>query len=50
MSVSPADPDAAVKTAVLASYSAMYVEQMKAYRQASAEGTELESGSRVTSP
>ncbi|MFJ8770235.1 hypothetical protein [Streptomyces clavifer] len=27
---------------MLASYSAMWVEQMKAYRQASAEGTELE--------
>ncbi|MFC8230677.1 hypothetical protein [Streptomyces sp. NPDC057287] len=37
-----ADPDAAEKTAVLASYSSMWVEQMKAYRRASAEGTRLE--------
>ncbi|WP_327436461.1 hypothetical protein OG279_37535 (plasmid) [Streptomyces sp. NBC_01201] len=37
-----ADPDAAEKAAVLASYSSMWAEQMKAYRKASAEGTELE--------
>ncbi|MFD9541449.1 hypothetical protein [Streptomyces sp. NPDC060022] len=38
---SPADPDAAVKTAVLTSYTSMWVEQMKAYRKASPEGTRL---------
>ncbi|MGW7587700.1 hypothetical protein [Streptomyces rubiginosohelvolus] len=37
-----ADPDAAEKTAVLASYTAMSREQMKAYRQADASGTDLE--------
>lgn len=36
------DPDAAVKTAVLAAYDGMVTEQAKAYRQASAKGTELE--------
>ncbi|MEU5417393.1 hypothetical protein [Streptomyces clavifer] len=41
-SASPADPDVAVKAAVLASYSAMSREQMKAYRQADATGTDLE--------
>ncbi|MDX2748349.1 MULTISPECIES: hypothetical protein [Streptomyces] len=41
-SASPADPDAAEKTAVLASYTSMWAEQMKAYRKASAEGTALE--------
>ncbi|MFE4861478.1 hypothetical protein [Streptomyces sp. NPDC056670] len=34
--------DAAEKAAVLASYNAMWVEQMKAYRKADAAGTELE--------
>ncbi|CAH9420361.1 putative secreted protein/lipoprotein [Streptomyces globisporus] len=41
-SASPADPDAAEKKAVLASYDAMAREQMKAYRQADAKGTDLE--------
>ncbi|MFJ8770507.1 hypothetical protein [Streptomyces clavifer] len=41
-SVSPVDPDAAVKAAVLASYSSMWVEQMKAYRVASPDGTKLD--------
>lgn len=41
-SVSPAAPDAAEKTAVLASYASMVREQMKAYRQADAKGTDLE--------
>ncbi|GAA2964612.1 hypothetical protein [Kitasatospora cinereorecta] len=41
-SASPADPDAAVKAAVLASYSSMWVEQMKAYRKASPDGTKLD--------
>ncbi|MFC8645441.1 hypothetical protein ACFUC2_32490 [[Kitasatospora] papulosa] len=36
------DPDAAEEAAVLASYSSMWAEQMKAYRKASAEGTRLE--------
>ncbi|WP_405499637.1 hypothetical protein [Streptomyces anulatus] len=36
------DPDAAEKTAVIASYEAMAREQMKAYRQADATGTGLE--------
>ncbi|WP_330321661.1 hypothetical protein OG927_35960 (plasmid) [Streptomyces clavifer] len=39
---SSADPDAAVKTAVLASYTSMWVEQMKAYRVASPDGTKLD--------
>jgi flagellar motor protein MotB len=39
---SSADPQAADKAAVLAAYDAMSVEQAKAYRQASANGTELE--------
>ncbi|MCX4516068.1 hypothetical protein OG402_38325 [Streptomyces anulatus] len=37
-----ADPDAAEKTAVITSYEAMTREQMKAYRQADATGTDLE--------
>ncbi|MEV8597329.1 hypothetical protein [Streptomyces sp. NPDC052012] len=37
----PADPDAAVKAAVLAAYDGMTTEQAKAYRQASAKGTAL---------
>ncbi|MFJ3973398.1 hypothetical protein ACIPYR_35365 [Streptomyces parvus] len=37
-----ADPDAAEKRAVLASYAAMSREQMKAYRKADAKGTDLE--------
>ncbi|MEV3898345.1 hypothetical protein [Streptomyces anulatus] len=37
-----ADPDASEKTAVLASYTAMWTEQMKAYRKADAKGTDLE--------
>ncbi|MCI4041772.1 hypothetical protein [Streptomyces sp. TRM75563] len=37
-----ADPDAAEKTAVLASYTAMWTEQMKAYHKADAKGTDLE--------
>ncbi|MFG3179845.1 hypothetical protein ACGFZC_32945 [[Kitasatospora] papulosa] len=41
-SASPADPDAATKAAVLASYTAMWVEQMKAYRKASPDGTKLD--------
>ncbi|MEU4266168.1 hypothetical protein ACYCCF_30055 [Streptomyces argenteolus] len=40
-SVSLADPDAAVKAAVLEVYSSMWVEQMKAYRKASPDGTKL---------
>lgn len=36
------DPQAAEKAAVLASYTSMWVEQMKAYRVASAKGTDLE--------
>ncbi|MER5556216.1 hypothetical protein ABT001_31885 [Streptomyces sp. NPDC002793] len=36
------DPASAEKTAVLTAYSSMWVEQMKAYRKASAEGTRLE--------
>ncbi|WP_097870342.1 hypothetical protein [Streptomyces sp. rh34] len=36
------DPDAAEKTAVIASYEAMTREQMKAYRKADAKGTDLE--------
>ncbi|MER8199494.1 hypothetical protein ABTY00_36920 [Streptomyces microflavus] len=36
------DPDEAEKAAVLASYAAMAREQMKAYRQADAKGTDLE--------
>lgn len=36
-----ADPQAAEKAAVLASYDAMWVEQMKAYRKADAKGTDL---------
>lgn len=39
---SAADPQEAEKAAVLAAYSSMSAEQMKAYRQASAEGTDLE--------
>ncbi|WP_406396485.1 hypothetical protein [Streptomyces sp. NBC_00887] len=42
VSASPPDPDAADKTAVLASYTAMWVEQMKAYRKASPDGTKLD--------
>ncbi|MEW2337653.1 hypothetical protein AB0932_25260, partial [Streptomyces sp. NPDC006682] len=42
VSASPADPDAAVKAAVLASYTSMWVEQMKAYRVASPDGTKLD--------
>ncbi|MFJ2590868.1 hypothetical protein [Streptomyces sp. NPDC087538] len=38
---SAADPDAADKAAVLASYTSMWGEQMKAYRQADAKGTDL---------
>lgn len=41
-SASPADPDAGEKRAVLASYTAMWTEQMKAYRKADAKGTDLE--------
>ncbi|MEU9095931.1 hypothetical protein [Streptomyces sp. NPDC048428] len=41
-SASPADPNAVEKTAVLASYASMWVEQMKAYRKADAKGTDLE--------
>ncbi|MEU5490883.1 hypothetical protein AB0G98_24435 [Streptomyces sp. NPDC020196] len=41
-SASPADPDAATKAAVLASYTSMWVEQMKAYRVASPDGTKLD--------
>ncbi|MFD9540817.1 hypothetical protein [Streptomyces sp. NPDC060022] len=41
VSASPADPDAAVKNAVLTSYTSMWVEQMKAYRKASPDGTRL---------
>ncbi|MBK3596073.1 hypothetical protein JHN60_28235 [Streptomyces sp. MBT51] len=41
VSTSPPDPDAAVKTAVLGVYSSMWVEQMKAYRVASPDGTKL---------
>lgn len=37
----PADPDAAVKAAVLAAFDGMTTEQAKAYRQASAKGTRL---------
>ncbi|MGW6945114.1 hypothetical protein ACWGF3_39720 [Streptomyces xanthophaeus] len=37
-----ADPQQAEKTAVLAAYSAMSAEQLKAYRVADAKGTELE--------
>ncbi|MFD8952516.1 hypothetical protein ACFV0B_27100 [Streptomyces xanthophaeus] len=37
-----ADPQQAEKTAVLAAYSAMSAEQLKAYRAADAKGTELE--------
>lgn len=37
-----ADPQEAEKTAVLASYSSMWVEQMKAYRKADAKGTDVE--------
>ncbi|MEU5417526.1 hypothetical protein [Streptomyces clavifer] len=40
-SASPADPDAVVKAVVLEVYSAMWVEQMKAYRVASPDGTKL---------
>ncbi|MFB8212911.1 hypothetical protein [Streptomyces sp. NPDC056010] len=40
-SAAPVDPDAAEKRAVLASYSSMWVEQMKAYGKASAKGTRL---------
>ncbi|MCX4417804.1 hypothetical protein OOK43_31700 [[Kitasatospora] papulosa] len=40
-SESPADPDAAEKAAVLASYTLMWMEQMKAYRVASPDGTKL---------
>ena len=40
-SASPADPDAAEKAAVLASYTLMWMEQMKAYRVASPDGTKL---------
>lgn len=39
---SSAAPGTAEKTAVLASYNAMWVEQMKAYRKADASGTDLE--------
>ncbi|MFD9293428.1 hypothetical protein ACFWBV_35335 [Streptomyces sp. NPDC060030] len=39
VSASLADPDAADRTAVLASYTSMWVEQMKAYRVASPDGT-----------
>ncbi|MFJ8982614.1 hypothetical protein [Streptomyces sp. NPDC102282] len=42
VSASPPDPDAADKTAVLASYTSMWVEQMKAYRVASPDGTKLD--------
>ncbi|MEU1932610.1 hypothetical protein ACN6LF_002722 [[Kitasatospora] papulosa] len=41
VSASPADPHAATKAAVLASYTSMWVEQMKAYRVASPDGTKL---------
>lgn len=41
VSASPRDPGAADKTAVLASYTSMWVEQMKAYRKASPDGTKL---------
>ncbi|MCG8971479.1 hypothetical protein JRC61_38950 [Streptomyces sp. CL12-4] len=41
-SSAPADPDTAVKAAVLETYSRMWDEQMKAYRKADAEGTDLE--------
>ncbi|MCX4417807.1 hypothetical protein OOK43_31715 [[Kitasatospora] papulosa] len=41
-SESPADPHAATKAAVLASYTSMWVEQMKAYRVASPDGTKLD--------
>lgn len=37
-----ASADATEKAAVLASYNAMWVEQMKAYRKADAAGTDLE--------
>ncbi|WP_329468521.1 hypothetical protein [Streptomyces sp. NBC_01431] len=37
-----ASPEATEKAAVLASYNAMWVEQMKAYRKADAAGTDLE--------
>ncbi|MFF3531501.1 hypothetical protein ACFYX5_33025 [Streptomyces rubiginosohelvolus] len=37
-----ADPDAEEKKAVLASYTAMWTERMKAYRKAEAKGTDLE--------
>ncbi|MFD7973212.1 hypothetical protein [Streptomyces clavifer] len=40
-SASPADPDAVVKAAVLEVYTSMWVEQMKAYRVASPDGTKL---------
>ncbi|MFJ8770119.1 hypothetical protein [Streptomyces clavifer] len=40
-SASPVDPDAEVKAAVLEVYSSMWVEQMKAYRVASPDGTKL---------
>ncbi|MFE4695336.1 hypothetical protein ACFRH6_35455 [Streptomyces sp. NPDC056749] len=42
VSASPADPDAPTKAAVLASYTSMRVEQMKAYRVASPDGTKLD--------
>ncbi|MFD5426369.1 hypothetical protein [Streptomyces sp. NPDC127084] len=41
-STSAADPQAAEKAAVLAVYSSMSAEQMKAYRKADAKGTDLE--------
>ncbi|MER7141005.1 hypothetical protein ACIQGA_34395 [[Kitasatospora] papulosa] len=41
-SESPADPHAATKAAVLASYTSMWAEQMKAYRVASPDGTKLD--------
>ncbi|MFI5753032.1 hypothetical protein ACIBBE_46210 [Streptomyces sp. NPDC051644] len=40
-STAPADPDAAEKAAVLASYSSMWAEQMKAYKVADARHTDL---------
>ncbi|MFD5425483.1 hypothetical protein [Streptomyces sp. NPDC127084] len=41
-STSAADPQEAEKAAVLAAYSSMSAEQMKAYRKADAKGTDLE--------
>ncbi|MFJ8871766.1 hypothetical protein ACIRD6_39320 [Streptomyces sp. NPDC102473] len=42
VSASPRDPDAADKRAVLASYTSMWVEQMKAYRKASPDSTKVD--------